>query len=204
MNRHSVGVNVKSRVGNGVRASSGERYAVVPNPALIAPRRAWFVPRTYADVCTCGYNVFVTMPEKVSMDDRMIALQVIVPERDGLRILKELGAAGDTRPLVSTMAMNREQFGDIVVDPMTRTVHRGDRPVALSPKLFDLLLALVRRRGAVMSRAELLAEVWHRQDPRGTRTVDTHVFELRKRVEANPAEPRHILTVSKVGYRLQV
>jgi len=144
------------------------------------------------------------MPEKVSVDDRMIALQVIVPERDGLRILKELGAAGDTRPLVAPMPMNREQFGEIVVDPMTRTVYRGDRPIALSPKLFDLLLALLRRRGAVMSRAELLVEVWHRQDPRGTRTVDTHVFELRKRVEANPAEPRHILTVSKVGYRLQV
>ena len=146
----------------------------------------------------------MTMPEKVSMDDRMIALQVIVPERDGLRILKELGAAGDTRPLVAPMPMSREQFGDIVVDPMTRTVCRGDRPIALSPKLFDLLLALLRRRGAVMSRAELLVEVWHRQDPRGTRTVDTHVFELRKRVESNPAEPRHILTVSKVGYRLQV
>jgi DNA-binding winged helix-turn-helix (wHTH) protein len=177
---------------------------VVPTPALIAPPRAQFVPNTYADRCTEGYNGIVTMPEKVSMDDRMIALQVIVPERDGLRILKELGAAGDNRPLVSPMAMNREQFGDIVVDPMTRTVHRGDRPIALSPKLFDLLLALLRRRGAVMSRAELLVEVWHRQDPRGTRTVDTHVFELRKRLEANPAEPRHILTVSKVGYRLQV
>jgi DNA-binding response OmpR family regulator len=113
------------------------------------------------------------MPEKVSVDDRMIALQVIVPERDGLRILKELGAA-------------------------------GDRPIALSPKLFDLLLALLRRRGAVMSRAELLAEVWHRQDPRGTRTVDTHVFELRRRLEVIPSEPRHILTVSKAGYRLQV
>jgi DNA-binding response OmpR family regulator len=144
------------------------------------------------------------MPEKVSVDDRMIALQVIVPERDGLRILKELGAAGDTRPLIAPMAMSREQFGEIVVDPMTRSVYRGDRPIALSPKLFDLLLALLRRRGAVMSRAELLAEVWHRQDPRGTRTVDTHVFELRRRLEVIPSEPRHILTVSKAGYRLQV
>lgn len=177
---------------------------MVPIAAPIATRRARFVPNAYADACTVGYHPPVTIPEKVSVDDRMIALQVIVPERDGLRILKELGAAGDTRSLVAPMPMNREQFGDIVVDPMTRTVYRGERPIALSPKLFDLLLALVRRRGAVMSRAELLVEVWHRQDPRGTRTVDTHVFELRKRLEVNPAEPRHILTVSKVGYRLQV
>jgi DNA-binding response OmpR family regulator len=137
----------------------------------------------------------------------MIALQVIVPERDGLRILRELGASGDTRSLVTQLPpareMNREQFGDIVVDPMTRMVYRADEPVSLSPKLFDLLLALVRRRGAVMSRAELLAEVWHRHDVRATRTVDTHVFELRRRLEAVPSDPKHILTVSKIGYRLQ-
>lgn len=137
----------------------------------------------------------------------MIALQVIVPERDGLRILRELGASGDTRslvtPLPSNRDMSREQFGDVVVDPMTRTVYRGDQPVSLSPKLFDLLLALVRRRGAVMSRAELLAEVWHRHDTRATRTVDTHVFELRRRLEAVPSDPKHILTVSKIGYRLK-
>ncbi len=137
----------------------------------------------------------------------MIALQVIVPERDGLRILRELGAAGDARSLVTPLPshrdMSREQFGDIVVDPMTRTVYRGEQPVSLSPKLFDLLLALVRRRGAVMSRAELLAEVWHRHDARATRTVDTHVFELRRRLEAVPSDPKHILTVSKIGYRLQ-
>jgi two-component system, OmpR family, alkaline phosphatase synthesis response regulator PhoP len=143
------------------------------------------------------------MPEKVPLDDRMIALQVIVPERDGLRILRELGAAGDTRSVMTPMAITREQFGNVVVDPMARTVYRGDQLIPLSPKLFDLLLALLRRRGAVMSRAELLAEVWHRQDPRGTRTVDTHVFELRRRLEAVPSEPRHILTVSKIGYRLQ-
>lgn len=204
MKRHYWVANVRGRVGNAVRTPFRVRYAVVPNRALIAPLNAQFVPNTYAKPCTRGYYAPVTMPEKVSVDDRMIALQVIVPERDGLRILKELGAAGDSRPLVSPMPMSREQFGDIVVDPMTRTVHRGDRPIALSPKLFDLLMALVRRRGAVMSRAELLVEVWHRQDPRGTRTVDTHVFELRKRLEPNPAAPRHILTVSKVGYRLQV
>lgn len=142
------------------------------------------------------------MPEKVPVDDRMIALQVIVPERDGLRILRELGAAGT--PVPTAREMIRERFGDIVVDPMTRMVYRGDQPVSLSPKLFDLLMALVRRRGAVMSRAELLAEVWQRNDARATRTVDTHVFELRRRLEAVPSEPRHILTVSKIGYRLQV
>jgi DNA-binding response OmpR family regulator len=143
------------------------------------------------------------MPEKVHTDDRWVALQVIVPERDGLRILRELGASGNGEAMVTPFPSGREQFGDIVVDPMARTVRRAERSVALSPKLFDLLLALLRRRGAVVSRADLLAEVWHRHDPRATRTVDTHVFELRRKLEAVPSEPRHILTVSKIGYRLQ-
>ncbi|MGA9836671.1 MAG: response regulator transcription factor, partial [Gemmatimonadaceae bacterium] len=53
-----------------------------------------------------------------------------------------------------------ERFGAVEVNASSRTVTRGDQPVALSPKEFDLLLALVRRRGAVASRLELLKEVW--------------------------------------------
>lgn len=163
---------------------------------------ARFIPESWLESGSWTYNAIVTMPEKVPIDGRWVALQVIVPERDGLRILRELGGE-EGRAIVSPMPAAREQFGDITVDPMTRTVVRGHQAVSLSPKLFDLLVALVRRRGAVVSRAELLAEVWHRHDPRATRTVDTHVFELRRRLEAVPSEPRHILTVSKVGYRLQ-
>ena len=61
------------------------------------------------------------------------------------------------------------------------------------------------RRGAVISRQELLREVWgHQADDIVTRTVDTHVGELRKKLEDDPAKPKHILTVRKIGYRLQV
>jgi Transcriptional regulatory protein, C terminal len=175
-----------------------------PERGAYHPPQRTIRPHTVGSAVSGVYNALVTMPEKVPIDDRMIALQVIVPERDGLRILRELGAAGDARAVVAPLPMVREQFGDVVVDPLTRTVYRGDQPVSLSPKLFDLLLALLKRRGAVMSRAELLTEVWHRQDPRGTRTVDTHVFELRRRLEAVPSDPKHILTVSKIGYRLRV
>jgi two-component system alkaline phosphatase synthesis response regulator PhoP len=96
-----------------------------------------------------------------------------------------------------------ERFGEIEVNPASRTVYRAGRLVALTPREFDLLLALLRRRGAAASRVELLREVWEYQSGVVSRTVDIHVAELRRKLEADPADPRHIRTVWKVGYRLE-
>lgn len=95
-----------------------------------------------------------------------------------------------------------ERFGDVEVRVRERTVTRGSRPVQLTPKEFDLLVVLLRRQGAVASRVELIQEVWGYPASVVTRTVDTHIAELRRKLEAEPAAPRHILTVSRVGYRL--
>jgi len=73
--------------------------------------------------------------------------------------------------------------------------------VALTPKAYDLMLALVRRGGAVATRVDLLREVWAHQADVVTRTVDSHMAEVRRKLEDDPAEPRHFLTVWKVGYR---
>jgi two-component system KDP operon response regulator KdpE len=96
-----------------------------------------------------------------------------------------------------------ERFGDIEVNPASRMVYRAGRAVGLTPREFDLLLALLARRGAVGSRADLLREVWGYQAEVMSRTVDMHVAELRRKLEHDPATPRHILTVWKVGYRLE-
>jgi DNA-binding response OmpR family regulator len=92
-----------------------------------------------------------------------------------------------------------ERFGEIEVNPASRTVYRAGQLVALTPREFDLLLALVRRRGAAASRADLLREVWEYQKEVVSRTVDIHIAELRRKLEADPAKPRHICTVWKVG-----
>jgi DNA-binding response OmpR family regulator len=94
------------------------------------------------------------------------------------------------------------RFGDVEVHPPTHTVRRRGAPVALRPKEFELLMALVRRRDEVVSRAELLEEVWGYDTDVVTRTVDTHVVELRRKLEDDPTHPRHIITVRKTGYRL--
>jgi len=96
-----------------------------------------------------------------------------------------------------------ERFGAIEIIPASRTVLRDGRPVGLTPKEFDLLLALLQRRGAVATRMELLTEVWGYSAAVLSRTVDTHVAELRRKLEGDPAAPRHILTVRKAGYRLE-
>jgi DNA-binding response OmpR family regulator len=94
-------------------------------------------------------------------------------------------------------------FGDVVVDTAARTARRGDRPCTLTPKAFELLLALVRRNGRVASREELLREVWGYGAFVLSRTVDSHIAELRRKLELDAATPAHILTVWKVGYRFQ-
>ena len=95
-----------------------------------------------------------------------------------------------------------ERFGDIEIHQDTRTVTRGGIAVELAPMEFALLMALVSRRGATASRLDLLREVWGHSAAVVTRTVDTHIAELRRKLEADPAHPVHILTVRKVGYRL--
>jgi DNA-binding response OmpR family regulator len=93
------------------------------------------------------------------------------------------------------------QFGDVTLDPPARKAHRDGREVELSPKEFDLAVALVRRAGTVLSREDLLRDVWGYKAAVPTRTVDTHVSQLRKKLELVPGSPKHFTTVPKVGYR---
>jgi two-component system, OmpR family, alkaline phosphatase synthesis response regulator PhoP len=95
------------------------------------------------------------------------------------------------------------EFGDVRIEPDAHSVYRGDRPIALRPREFDLLMALVRRGGAVASRLALLNEVWGTERDVVRRTVDTHIWELRRKLEHDPTRPKHILTVRKTGYRLE-
>ena len=96
-----------------------------------------------------------------------------------------------------------ERFGDVEVDVHARTVRRRGERVELTPKEFDLLVALLHRQGRVTSRNELLRAVWGYSASVVSRTVDTHVAELRRKLEHDAAAPRHILTVWKVGYKFQ-
>ncbi|MES2522597.1 MAG: response regulator transcription factor [Gemmatimonadota bacterium] len=94
-------------------------------------------------------------------------------------------------------------FGDTEILPNRRLVRRRGEVVALTPKAFDLLMALVACEGAVVSRRTLLENVWGYDASITTRTVDLHIVELRRKLEDDSSDPKHILTVWKVGYRLE-
>jgi two-component system response regulator RegX3 len=79
---------------------------------------------------------------------------------------------------------------------------RGE-PVELSRKEFDLLVLLVSESGHVITRKQCMDSIWRDRTRGDSRTLDTHVKRLRKKVERNPAQPEHILTVRGIGYRFK-
>jgi len=95
-------------------------------------------------------------------------------------------------------------FGVVKVDRAARSVTRNGVPVALAPMEYELLVALLDRAGQAVSRHDLMRHVWGYDASIVSRTVDTHVMELRRKLEDTPGEPRHILTVRKAGYRLEL
>ena len=95
------------------------------------------------------------------------------------------------------------RFGDVEIHYESRTVLKRGALVALRPREFDLLAALARRANTVVPRRSLLDEVWAYDDGVQTRTVDTHVVELRRKLESDPTNPQHIVTVRKAGYMLR-
>ncbi len=89
------------------------------------------------------------------------------------------------------------EHGVLLIDPRTRTVELGGDEVALTPKEFDLLVALATDAGAVVTREQLLRDVWDQNWWGSTKTLDVHIASLRKKLD-----PSVIETVRGVGYRL--
>ena len=191
----------------------------------------------------------------------LIILDLMLPDADGFRVLRELRASGVEAPVLVLTALGDEAakvrglrvgaddyvtkpfglmellarvdallrraarpaapaaapggapngaahdtttVGDVTVCAATHAVTRAGAPVALRPKEYELLVALLRRGGAVATRHELLREVWGYDESVTSRTVDTHMAELRRKLERDPANPRYLLTVRKTGYRLEL
>ncbi|MGH7637205.1 MAG: response regulator transcription factor [Gemmatimonadaceae bacterium] len=134
---------------------------------------------------------------------RLDADQYVTKPFSVLELIERIGALlrRSSRAAPGRATGERIEFGRVVVDTSARTVTRDGRTVTLTPKAFELLLALVHRQGRVASRAELLREVWGYGSFVLSRTVDSHIAELRRKLEDDPGSPRHIVTVWKVGYR---
>lgn len=94
------------------------------------------------------------------------------------------------------------RFGNVELDFQRYEARKAGSIVSLTRKEFGVLHLLISRRGEVVTREELLDEVWGHDSYPTTRTVDNHVATLRAKLEDDPAHPRHVLTVHGVGYKL--
>jgi DNA-binding response OmpR family regulator len=93
------------------------------------------------------------------------------------------------------------RFGDVSVDFRSYEATRGGQPLELTRKEFGVLRYLASRAGEVLTRDELLNEVWGYESYPTTRTVDNHIASLRAKIERDPAEPEYLRTVHGVGYK---
>jgi DNA-binding response OmpR family regulator len=94
------------------------------------------------------------------------------------------------------------RFNDVTVDFRRHEASKGGRPLELTRKEFGVLRLLAARPGEVVTRHELLNEVWGYENYPTTRTVDNHIASLRAKLEDEPSAPRHLQTVHGVGYKL--
>jgi two-component system, OmpR family, alkaline phosphatase synthesis response regulator PhoP len=93
------------------------------------------------------------------------------------------------------------RFGDVEIDVRKREVSKAGRNVELTAMEFDVLWCLIEESGGVLSREQILAKVWGPGHHGTLRTIDNFLMHLRAKLEDDPAEPRHLLTVRGVGYR---
>jgi len=103
--------------------------------------------------------------------------------------------------LTNSDATDTVEFGGVKGCLSTMEIHCNGRPVSLTCKEFKTLAYLIKHPGRVISRDELLNEVWGYENYPCTRTVDNHILKLRKKLETEPAHPKHFHTVHRYGYK---
>jgi two-component system alkaline phosphatase synthesis response regulator PhoP len=140
--------------------------------------------------------------------DRVVGLRLgaddyLTKPFDMLELLARIEAVLRRRTGAGAALGDAFTFGDVRVDFRRAEVLRAGAPVELSSLEFRLLRHFIERRGELLSRRDLLENVWGYPGVLQTRTVDVHVASLRQKLERHPAKPEHIVTVHRMGYRFQ-
>jgi two-component system alkaline phosphatase synthesis response regulator PhoP len=138
--------------------------------------------------------------------DRVLGLKLgaddYIPKPfDAMELLARVEAVLRRRGTPAVNSAGSYAFGDVRVDFRTAEVRRAGELVDLSSLEFKLLRYFIEHRGDLLTRRELLENVWSYPGVLQTRTVDVHVASLRQRLERHPSKPEHIVTVHRMGYR---
>jgi DNA-binding winged helix-turn-helix (wHTH) protein len=148
------------------------------------------------------FLVIVLVPKSAVEDDAQKKLspnKSVTDLSDTLNVCSPLDAAKAW--LKNFNATDRFAFGGVKGCLSTMEIHRNGRPVILTRQEFKTLAYLLKNPRRVISRDELLNEVWGYENYPCTRTVDNHILKLRKKLEPEPAHPKHFRTVHCAGYR---
>jgi two-component system response regulator RegX3 len=167
----------------------------------------------YRRICSISAAPVIMVTARHDELDAVVALEagaadhIIKPPRPReltARIRAVLRRVGNpaTSPVVEP-PVTVYDLGPVRIDvPLRQVVVRGQE-IELSRKEFDLLTLLVSEAGNVVTRSQCMERIWRDRTKADSRTLDTHVKRLRKKVELAPAEPRHVLTVRGIGYRFK-
>jgi DNA-binding response OmpR family regulator len=174
----------------------------------------------------------------------LILLDIVLPQKDGYEVCRELRRAGISTPIIMLTAKTQEAekvmgldlgaddyitkpfsprelrarirallrrteapaadvygFGDVEVDFARGEIRRGEKMIGATALELKLLKAFVDNRGRILSRQRLLDAAWGNQTFVTDRVVDSHVMELRRKIEPDPAKPRYLISVRGLGYR---
>ena len=93
------------------------------------------------------------------------------------------------------------RFGDVSVNFLTREVYRKGAPVVFTQKEFELLTYLIRRPGEAVSREKIFEDIWGQSSGIGTRNIGNFILRIRKKLEADPAQPSQFMTIYGFGYK---
>ena len=138
--------------------------------------------------------------------DKVVGLQTgaddyVTKPFDMMELLARVQALLRRAPRNAGAASTQYQFGTVSVNFRSAEVQRGGKPVPLSAREFHLLRYLIEHRGEIVSRDQLLTEVWGYENLPSTRTVDVHMAWLRQKLEVNPKHPEYIQTLRGLGYK---
>jgi len=160
----------------------------------------------------------VVLSANSDVDDKVLLLELgaddyvtkpFSPKELLARVRRAMRRAGAPKPVVSNVTartISREvlSFGDARIDFTSMEATRAGKTVTLTTQEFKLLKYLASSAGRVITREELLNEVWGYQNYPSTRTVDNHILRLRQKLEPDPASPRFLLTIHGAGYKFVV
>lgn len=151
--------------------------------------------------------IIVLTGQKKEEIDRVLGLELGADDY----VLKPLGTTELVARVHAVLRRGRPEppeiedcsFGDIVLHFKAQTAIRADKDLHLTAKEFSLLHFLIAHEGEVVSRESILNRVWGYDKYPSTRTVDTFIHNLRRKIEDDPAHPRHLITVAWSGYKFQ-